>query len=275
MAVFVNDHFMEDEEAVLNMTDLSIQRGYAVFDFFRTVNGQPLFLADHLDRFFYSAAAMRLPVRKSHSEIKDIIFTLIKKSGYAQAGIRLLLTGGYSTDTFHPAEPNFLVSCKPLDVLSARYFEKGFQIMTYHYQRELPYIKSTNYMMGVWLQPVLKEKQADDVLYYQDSLVTEFPRSNLFIVTKEKTLVTPAVNVLAGVTRKKVIALGKSFLKTEERNITIDELKNAEEIFLTGTSKRIIPVIAVDNQYIGKGRTGLITRQLYEQFMAMEKQITG
>ena len=62
MAVFLNDQFLENKDASLNIMDLSIQRGYAAFDYLRTVNGKPLFIEDHLDRFYASAQAMRLPL---------------------------------------------------------------------------------------------------------------------------------------------------------------------------------------------------------------------
>ena len=65
MPVYLNDKFVENDKAFLHVSDLSIQRGYGVFDFFRTVNGIPLFLDDHLDRFYASAAAMYLPIRNT------------------------------------------------------------------------------------------------------------------------------------------------------------------------------------------------------------------
>ena len=100
MAVFLNNQFLENEHASLNIMDLSIQRGYAAFDYLRTVNGKPLFLENHLDRFYTSAEAMRLPLSKTKKELTGIINELIKKSGLSQAGIRLILTGGYSPDAY-------------------------------------------------------------------------------------------------------------------------------------------------------------------------------
>jgi len=99
MAIFLNDQFLPDDQALLHVSDLSMQRSYAIFDFFRTLNGVPLFMEDHLDRFEASAKAMHLPLSKSREEIRSIIKELIIRSSLAEAGIRLMVTGGYTTDS--------------------------------------------------------------------------------------------------------------------------------------------------------------------------------
>ena len=73
MPVYINDQFTDNEKATLHVSDLSIQRGFAVFDFCRTVNGVPLFLNDHLERFLHSAHAMRLQVPYTKPQLIDII----------------------------------------------------------------------------------------------------------------------------------------------------------------------------------------------------------
>lgn len=274
MAVFFNDRFLENDEALLHVSDLSIQRGYAVFDFFRTINGIPLFMEDHLERFYRSSDAMHLPVEKSREELSAIVHTLIKSSSLTEAGLRLMLTGGYSADGYHPAQPNLVITCNPVKTASPADFEKGYVIITHEHQRELPQIKSINYLMAVWLQPLLKEKQVDDVLYFKNNIITEFPRSNVFIVTKDNKLVTPAHQVLAGITRKNVLRLAAELITTEERDITVDELMNASEVFLTSTTKKVLPIVKIDNTFIGNGKPGAITSMLYQKFLALEKSVT-
>jgi branched-chain amino acid aminotransferase len=274
MTAYLNNNFLSAEEAKLHVSDLSMTRGYAIFDFFRTVNGVPLFMHDHLDRFYASAEAMHIPVEKSREELVAVIYELIKRSSLAEAGIRLMQTGGYSTDSYHPATPNLLITCNPVKTSTASDFEKGFSIITHEHQRELPHVKSINYLMAVWLQPLLKEKQADDILYYNKESITEFPRSNVFIVTKENKLVTPAYNMLKGITRKNIISLAAETMPVEERNITVDELAEAEEIFLTATTKKIIPVVKLNGKIVADGKPGPITRKLYEKFLQLEQSLS-
>ena len=270
MPVYLNDKFLENDEAVLHVSDLSMQRGYAVFDFFRTINGVPLFFADHLDRFYASANSLHLIVRKKNGELATIIHEVIKRSSFSEPGIRIMLKGGYSSDNYHPAEPNLLITCNPVKTATQADFEKGYSIITHEYQRELPNVKSINYLMAVSLQPLMKEKQVDDILYFKNGLISEFPRSNIFIITKDNKLVTPAHNILAGITRKNVMALAAEKMEVEEREITTEELMNAAEVFLTSTTKRILPIVKIDNKIIGNGKPGKITTVLYEAFLELE-----
>lgn len=272
MAVYLNDRFVENEEAMLHVSDLSIQRGFAVFDFFRTMNGIPLFMSDHLDRLYTSAKAMHLPVRQSKEELSSILIELVQKTGIQQAGVRIMLTGGYSADNYNPTEPNLLITCNPVNISSDKDFENGISVITYGHQREMPHIKSINYQMAVYLQPLLKEKKAEDVLYYKNNIITEFPRSNIFLVTHEDKLATPGHNVLHGITRKKVLSLAKDMMQVEECDITLDELLDAKEIFLTSTTKKILPVLKVNDQPIGNGMRGKFTSTLYNKFLELENQ---
>lgn len=271
MAVYFNDKFVNNEEALLHVSDLSMQRSYALFDFFRTVNGIPLFIEDHLDRFYASATAMHLVINKSREEMRNIVQELLQRSSLSEAGIRLMLTGGYSTDSYNPAAPNLLITCNPVKTATANDFEKGFSVITYEHQRQLPHIKSINYLMAVWLQPLLKEKQADDMLYYNKESITEFPRANVFMVTADNKLITPSHNILYGITRKNIISLAAEIMPVEERSISVEELLNASEVFLTATTKKIIPIVKINGQPIANAKPGPVTTKLFEKFLALEK----
>ena len=271
MSVYLNDKFIINEEALLHVSDLSMQRGYAIFDFFRTVYGVPLFMEDHLDRFYASAMAMHLALDKSRQDIRHIVQELLQRSSLSEAGIRLMLTGGYAADSYHPATPNLLITCNPVKTATVNDFEKGLSVITYEHQRQLPHIKSINYLMAVWLQPLLKEKQADDLLYYNKESITELPRSNVFIVTADNKLITPAHNILYGITRKNIIKLAGDIMPVEERNISANELLQASEVFLTATTRKIVPLLKINGQPIGNAKPGPVTTKLFERFLELEK----
>ena len=124
--------------------------------------------------------------------------------------------------------------------------------------------------MAVCLQSKKKKKRADDVLYFKDNVLTEFPRANLFIVTNENVLVTPAENILLGVTRKKLIEISNDFIIVQEGNISKGELYEAKEVFMCSTTKRILPIIKADGIEISDGHPGEITRELYTRFLSLE-----
>lgn len=244
---FINNDFIKQERAVLHFKDLSFQRGYGVFDYLRLTGNNPLFLEDHLNRLFLSAEGMHLQIAFSREEIKNIIQQLIERNNFPGTGIRLGLTGGYSPDGFTVAKPNFVVSQHSFSAPEKEQVENGIKLLSYPYQRQFSHIKTIDYLMAVWLQPLLKGKGFDDVLYHTNGTITECPRSNFFIVTKNDVLITPSENILAGITRMKVLEIAKQHIKVEERRVSLDEIKTAKEAFITSTTKRLLPVAQIDD----------------------------
>ena len=78
--VFVNDDLVPAEKASLLVSDLAIQRGYGIFDFFKTLGHTPVFLDEHLDRFFHSAGQLRLSTGKNKEELKALLHILMQKN---------------------------------------------------------------------------------------------------------------------------------------------------------------------------------------------------
>lgn len=244
---FINNDFIKEEDARVHFRDLSIQRGYGVFDFFKVVNSVPVFLEEHLNRFYFSAEEMRLTVGYSKDELIKILDLLIKKNSVATTGVRITLTGGYSADGYQLSNPNLIIALSPLPLPSSQQFEKGIKLVTYQHQRQLPHVKSIDYLMAIWLQPFIRQNNADDVLYHKNGIVSECPRSNFFLVTKEQTLVTPSENILKGVMRSKIIEVARSKFRVEERDVSVDEIKTAKEAFITSTTKTVLPVNQIDD----------------------------
>lgn len=259
---FINDRFIADDEATLHISDLSIQRGYGIFDFFKTVQGKPIFLEDHLDRFFNSAEKMHLHIKQSPEELKTILTDLIAKNNIPDSGIKLTVTGGYSTDGFtQPAAPNLIITQHPFTI-PMQFNPAGISIITYDYQRQLSDLKTIDYSMAIWLQPLIKQQGADDVVYHHDGLLKETPRANFFIVTSDQEVFTAKNKVLKGVIRKNILNLQNSGFKITERDFTLEELKNASEAFITSTTKHILPVLTIDGKPVGDGKAGPVSQKL-------------
>ena len=111
--------------------------------------------------------------------------------------------------------------------------------------------------------------EADDVLYYSDGLIRECPRANIFIVTKDQKVLTPESGMLKGVTRKQVLEISGTRYLTEARDVSLDELRNAKEVFITSTTKNILPVVQVDGQLVGDGKPGEVSRTLAKEYNRM------
>ena len=255
--------------AALGLGDLALQRGYGVFDFFRTVGGRPLFADAHLSRLAASAQALHLPLPLAPAALLEVCTSLVQQSGLQEAGIRIMVTGGYAEDGYTPTRPNLIITCTPVRTAGMADFEKGVSIQTYAHRRELPQVKSINYLTAVWLRPWLQQQGADEVLYHQEGIVSEFPRANLLVVDANQRLLTPAADVLAGVTCRylcnKAAADGLEVVFTD---ISIDEVTSATEVMLTSTTRKVLPVLRVNNQIIGSGTPGPVARRLWRYLQA-------
>jgi|GEM_PF-140715 D-alanine transaminase/branched-chain amino acid aminotransferase len=249
---FVNDTFLPATQASLLVTDLSIQRAYGIFDFFMTLGDRPIFLDEHLDRFFHSAAQLRLPVGRTREELKTIIAGLQQRNGIPDSGIRMTLTGGYSADGYTLSQPNLIITQKPLDTEIIPICEPPIRLVTYPHCRQMPGTKTIDYLMAIWLQPYIRQHDANDVLYHQNGVVSECPRSNFFIVTADDSIVTPARNILLGITRMKVLEVAATRFRVEERDVTLEDIRTAKEAFITSTTKHILPVSHIDGHQIGQ-----------------------
>lgn len=270
MQVFLNNDFVPLSDAHLHISDLAIQRGYGIFDFFRVRHQVPLYVEDHLDRFEQSARHMHLTVPFDRQRLREIIRELVQRNKVPDAGVRMLLTGGYSPDAYQPVEPNFLVQQSPL-TFEDSLTPKSVRVMTHEYIREIPQAKTINYTMGIWLLQKMREQQADDVLYHQKGVVTEFPRCNFFIVTRNNTIITPDRNALMGVTRKKILEHCSEHFKIAEDTVTLDDIRMAREAFLTSSTKRVQAVVQVDQHHIGDGQPGPVTTEVLRLLIEAEK----
>lgn len=270
---YSNNHFITLSEAGVPVTDLGVQRGYGIFDFLRVTQNIPLFCGDHLDRFFHSAREMRLPLKRSKEELKSIISQLIIKNNLPDSGIRILLSGGSSPDGYQIIEPNLVIIQQPLSPPPDQIVQEGYALVTYPHQRQIPHVKTTDYLMAIWLQPWMKKNGGDDILYHQNGLVSECPRSNFFIVTQTGTLVTPERNILKGITRKQLLNIAAIHeLAMEERDISMEDIRQAKEAFIASSTKRIIPVTRVDDIHLPPGKEDSVTCRLYDLFLQKEKE---
>ena len=267
MEVFLNNGFIPAANAQLPVTDLAIQRGYGIFDFFRVQEGVLLYVEDHIDRFLHSAELMHLPVRWSKQELLDILHELNRRNGLRFAGVRMVLTGGDSPDAWQIGEPTLLVMQQPMSLDAAPTVPKSVKVITHDYLRDIPQAKTINYTMGVWLQQRMRELNADDVLYHHHGKVAEFPRCNVFIVNEEGLVVTPHQDVLAGITRKRLLEIDGVY----PGPVTLNEVKSAREIFLTSSTKRIQSVVMVDGKPVGDGKPGPIATELLQLLLQKER----
>ncbi len=264
---FINGEFLPESETKISVNDLGLLRGYGIFDFFKAVNSKVIFLEDHLARLNFSCRQMGFEIPYNNEQLKTIIYKLIEQNSKPLLGIKIIVTGGYSLDGYSPTKPNVIMIAKAFNYIDK---PKGMHLMTLEYIRENPTIKTLNYIVPIQHLPKMKAIGADDFLYHKNGIVSELSRSNVFII-KNNTIITPKEGVLLGVTRKNTIMLAQKKWAFEERDITLKEVLEANEVFTTGSTKKICAITKIDQTIINEGKIGEITLQLMANFEALEQ----
>ncbi len=266
----LNNQILDLDKAYIHISDLALLRAYGVFDFFRLVDLKPLFFDDHIERFFHSADYLRLQCPVGRKELKSMILEIIEQNKIQHSGIRLVLTGGESPNGYQIGNPTLFVINEPINPLPEDHFSKGIKLLSHEYLRDIPEVKTINYLMGIYKLPEIQERGATDLLYHWNGKISELTRSNFFIVDQNDKITTPGNGVLKGINRRHVIEVAKKHFEVEERDLYMEELQSAKEAFITGTTKKVMPVVQVDEMQIGNGRPGETTKKLqgiYEAYI--------
>ncbi|TLU97982.1 aminotransferase class IV [Dyadobacter luticola] len=267
---YFNGEILPIDQSIFKTNDLGLLRGYGLFDYFRTYNGLPFRWDDYWKRFENSARLLKLPLSVSQQETEKILADLFAMSGEQEVAFRFVLTGGYAPDSVNVVEPNFLIRTEALPQDNPAGRLKGIKVIPYEYVRDLPEIKTTNYVHMVLMADEMKRQQAADLLFHKDGEVSELTRSNIFIFQGDK-LITSDRNILNGITRRVVLELAQPHFEIEVRPVTYKEVVTADEIFTTSTTKWVMPVVQIGDLPVQDGLAGkrtLFLQKLFEELVA-------
>ena len=256
-------------KARVSPRDLGVLRGYGAFDFSRTYNGKLFHSKDQYARFKNSAGTIGLKLPVSQKEFEAILQELLKKNKIKDASFRAIITGGTaSDDMISGTKPLFYILVEPICLLPDSMYKKGVKLILHDYMRYEPEAKTINYIEAARMQKEKKKQKAFEILYTSGGKVFECASSNFFIV-KGDTLITAKDNVLGGITRKIVLTLAKPHFTIEEREVYLNELESADEAFITGANKKVLPVVKIGDVKIGDGVVGekvKLMKQLFDEY---------
>lgn len=219
------------------------EKGTGIYEVIRFQDGKPLFLDEHIDRFFHSAKYEKLPLELSKEQIRNRIRTLIESNRAKSGNIFFQLTLNPDKGAVFTAwiMPSYYPSKEEL--------KNGVVIKTMSGARKKPHSKRVNLPVRKTADQIIQSEHVAEVLMIaENGLVTEGSRSNIFFV-KETTLYTPTTKlVLPGITRSVVIDLAeKNGFQVVEGDIRFDTIKDFDGCFLTSTSRDILPVSKIDD----------------------------
>lgn len=262
----INGEILEKDAARIPLNDLGMLRSYSIFDFFRILGGKPLFIEDHLDRLLRSSKAMDLALRWDKPAINAICRQLIRKNEVSDAGLRVVVTGGYAEDGYTPSQPNIYMMLHDLPKYDETLFMQGAKLISTPYMRDMPSVKTTIYIHSIQYKRKMQEQGAVEILYLWQGNVKECSRSNIFFVDAVGNVVTPDDGILNGITRKQVLAIAQEQYNVELRPVHYDEIRDMREAFITSSTMGVMPVIRIDNITVGDGNVGPVTRSLRDGF---------
>ncbi len=266
---YLNGGWTDSKDLKISAYDLSVTRGFGVFDFLRTYKNKPFMLNDHIDRFFNSLKILGMKSIRTRKEITDIVYEGIRRNKFNETNIKIIQTGGMSDDGVIPNGKHvFIAMFSPAIIYPNAYYEKGIKLITAPMGRIYPGAKSLNYMAGVIALQQAKKINAVEALYVDKTYIYECVTSNFFAVINSQ-LVTTKHAILRGITRKVIFTIAKELkISVIERDLLVTELAKLDEAFITASNKEVMPVVKIDNTYIGNGKPGIMTRTIMASFKA-------
>lgn len=265
---YIDGEYVDEDKAMVSVKDITVLRGYGVFDFMITYNKRPFRLEQHVTRFENSAARIGLQLNHTHQEICDIVVEAIRRNPHHnESNIRILYTGGISPDSVTPQGNGILmVMVTPRHELPDWWYTDGAAIALVDMERFIPTSKSTAYLNAVYAQQQARKTGAIEAVYVdRDHRVLEGTTTNIYGI-KGNALITPPDGILPGVTRGVVLELAEALLDVNLRHIDRKELAQMDEIFISASNKEIVPVIRVDDMTVGDGKPGKVTREIMKRF---------
>lgn len=275
--IWVGDGLVRREQARVSVFDSSVQGGDAVWEGLRVYHNRIAFLNRHLDRLIASAHALMFAGVPSRDEIKAAIFaTLAANDMRDQAHIRLTLTRGEKITSGMDPRLNQSGCC--LIVLAEWkapvYGAGGIRLITASTRRNSPAMLDSRIHHNNLLNNILAKIEAnvagaDDALMLDaHGFVAETNATNVFLVNKGRLRTSHTDACLPGITRAAVIQLARQLkIKCRRSNVSLTEVYNADEVFVTGTMGELTPVLEVDGRQIGDGQPGKMTAQLSEAYI--------
>ena len=284
--VSVNGRISAASEAAISPLDRGFLYGDSVYETLRTYGGRPFRLDAHLDRLRRSAEALEIDHARAPVDPRAEVLRLIGHAAHPESAVRLILTRGTGPLGYDPSAcgpPTLVVHARPCPVIPEAWRREGVDVAVVPVVRNAvpaldPAIKSSNLLNNFLAWSAGRRLGVyEPILLNPEGLVAEGASSNLFVVEAGR-LLTPATaaGLLRGITRDVVLEIaGREGIDARETDLRPDDLRRADEAFLTSTLKGVLPIRRIDGWPVREGRPGPLTRRLMERFEALAQAETN
>lgn len=261
---------------LLPIDDHMVHRGDGVFEAIKFVGGKIYLLRDHLERLMRSAEAIGLKPYAEISKLQDILRATVSASNQSEGLIRVFMSrgpGSFSVSPFDTVGTQFFVIVTALMTPSAEKYEKGVSVGRSQIAVKpswMAQVKSCNYLPNVMMKKEAIERGFDFVVGFDDrGFLAESSTENIVIVTADNKLVRPGLqNILRGTTMERTFELAQKLVASGvlsavgSQDITLNQVKNAKEIMMLGTTLDVLPATSFEGEKINQGTVGPVARAL-------------
>ena len=276
--VWMNGELVSKERALVPLYDHGMLYGDGLFEGIRVYNNRVFKLDEHVSRLYLSAQALNIVLPAPREATREAILETVRANGHANGYIRVTVTRGtgLGLDPKHiKTQANVYISCEQLALYPQEMYETGLIVVTVSTRLPSPDVIDPRVKCtGKYINNIMAKAEAnrsgagEGLMLTREGYVGEATGDNLFLV-KDGALSTPpaSIGILQGITRDTVIGLAQEIgLSVYEPIMTLYDVYNADEAFLTGTAAEVIPAVQFDGRSIGDGRPGPITRRLIAAF---------
>ena len=277
--VYLNGEYLPMEQAKISPMDRGFLFGDGIYEVIPSYQGKLVGFGPHIDRMNNGLNSLDIQFIYSHDQWREIATTLSEKNGAGNLGIYFHVSRGADTKRNH-AYPEDLTPTVfafafeiPPEPVADRNLVKRYKVSTMQDLRWRQCNIKTTALLGnvMHYQQGYSEGNDETILYNERGEMTEGSAVNAYIV-KEGKVITPSLDkqILPGITRLILLDVlrQQSSIPVEERVVTMDELRNADEVWLSSSSKEVVPVIELDGQPVGDGKVGDIWQKAQALFSA-------
>jgi len=271
--VYVNGKYLPEEEASISIFDRGFLMADAVYEVTSVLDGKLLEFEGHLKRLKRSLSELDMREPSVFNDLLEIHRKLVNDNQVEQGGVYLQVTRGVADRDFvYPkdVEPTLVIFTQSKDILGSPLVNSGMKVISIDDlrwgRRDIKTVQLLYPSMG---KMMAKAADCDDAWMVEDGYVTEGTSNNAYIVVGNKIITRELSNdILHGITRASVLRYAKEAqMIVEERSFSVDEVKSADEAFITSASTFVMPVVEFDGVLIGAGKPGNVSKRLREIYI--------
>lgn len=277
--VFLNGKLLPVEQATVSVLDRGFIFGDGVYELVPVYSRVPFRLDEHLKRLERSLAEVQIRNPYSRVQWRDIVYRMIDTQPFQDQGVYFQVTRGVAKrDHAFPGgvEPTVFMMSNPLVTPPRELVEKGAAAVSAADNRWLRCdIKSISLLGNCLLRQRSAEAGAAETILFRDGRLTEASASNVFVVKGGVILCPPKDQlILPGITYDVVIELAQgNGLPLELREVRENEVRSADEIWVTSSSKEVLAVVALDGAQVGTGRPGPVFARMYQLYQEFKQKV--